>query len=768
MPWCIQEVGIAGQLWELAGKDIFPAWLADVKIFFLYFLFSRSVCAFFARCRKMSLNLASGALAEAVSGSATRFPEIDCYDNGSMSLPGPLVSLRLRLIGQMAGSDSRGDVSLPRTRKTRALLAILVMASPRPVLRAQVTELLWSTREREQGRASLRQCVHELQEFLWRLGLAELQTGRQHLQVEPGQIWVDVLALGAATPAQPEALGLLQGGLLEDLVGLDPAFDLWLADQERQMRDGAAALAARLLEQELEPGAVIIAGRRLVGIAPTHEAGWRRLIQAYLDSGERPAAQEAFDQCARALQEGARLAPSEETRALLGAGRPPQPFTVARDESGRGDNDRRWMEAPRRSGAWVGVAVFRATDPQDEAMISVGLAEEITQALARFRWINLIAPGSIAALAHEPMGQTERWRRLGLDFLLDGTVQRSQDASSQGRIRVTVRLLDMRGGQSGEMVWSQRFERDAADLLSLQDDIAAEVAAQVDPQLILHESRRFAGLATAQEAKPQEAISQGPHDSSAYALMLRAIPAIYRLVRPGYLEAGQLLARAARLAPDMAAVFSWWACWHAFLVGQGWADAPQAAMNRAGELAERAVSLDPGCARALSIAAYVRSFVLHKDIAETIALHERALALNPNLPFAWAVSALSLTYAGQHVTAVAHALQARRLSPFDPHGFFFDNTLMVPSLMLGDFETVVAAGRRALGLNPSMSSTCKGLLAALGHLGRDAEAFEVRTQLLALEPGFSLAEATTRSALRRPEDLFVYVEGLRKAGLPEV
>jgi DNA-binding SARP family transcriptional activator len=662
----------------------------------------------------------------------------------------PAAALRLRLIGQMSASNAQGDVALPRTRKTRGLLAILALAAPQPVLRSHITGLLWSTREREQGRASLRQCVHEMQEFLGHLGMDEVQAGRQHLRMSEGQIWVDLLALGAATAVRPEALGLLQAGLLEDLVGLDPAFDHWLAEQDRRMRDGAAAVAACLLAQEHEPGAVIAAGRLLVGISPTHEAGWRRLIQAYLDSGERSAALEAFDQCGRALREGAGLEPSEDTRSLLA------PARVAAMPAANSGGEA--APAARRSGAWVGVAVFRATDPLDEAMISVGLAEEITQALARFRWINLIAPGSIAALAHEPLGQTERWRRLGLDFLLDGTVQRSNDKQDRARIRVTVRLMDMRGGYSGEMVWSQRFERDAADLFSLQDDIAAETAAQVDPQLILHESRRIAGLARL----------PGAQDSSAYELMLRAIPAIYRLVRPGYLEAGALLARAAALAPEMASVFSWWACWHAFLVGQGWAEAPQEAMRRAGELAERAVSLDPGCARALSIAAYVQSFVLHKDIGETIALHERSLALNPNLPFAWAVSALSLTYAGDHATAVAHALQARRLSPFDPHGFFFDNTLMVPSLMLGDYETVVVAGRRALALNPSMSSTCKGLLAALGHLGLRAEADDIKARLLALEPGFSLRIATGRSALRRPEDLRVYVEGLRKAGLAEV
>jgi len=158
---------------------------------------------------------------------------------------------------------------------------------------------------------------------------------------------------------------------------------------------------------------------------------------------------------------------------------------------------------------------------------------------------------------------------------------------------------------------------------------------------------------------------------------------------------------------------------------------------------------------------------LHQDIAETIGLHDRALALNPNLPFAWAVSALALSYAGDHDAAVQRAQQARRLSPFDPHSFFFDNALMVPRLMLREFEAVVTLGRRALALNPSMSGTCKGLVSALGHLGRIDEAHEVRTRLLRIEPGFCLKDAALRSPLRLDRDRATYLDGLRFAGLPE-
>ena len=80
--------------------------------------------------------------------------------------PDRAATLRLRLFGHMTVDDAKGRSYLPRTRKTRALLAILAMASPRPVLRQQLASLLWSRREQEQARGSLRQSVHELQDIL--------------------------------------------------------------------------------------------------------------------------------------------------------------------------------------------------------------------------------------------------------------------------------------------------------------------------------------------------------------------------------------------------------------------------------------------------------------------------------------------------------------------------------------------------------------------------------------------------------------------------
>ena len=308
------------------------------------------------------------------------------------------------------------------------------------------------------------------------------------------------------------------------------------------------------------------------------------------------------------------------------------------------------------------------------------------------------------------------------------------------------------GEVGGEVVWARRFDRTDADLFSLQDEIAAATVAQIDPELLLREAHRASACQ--------------PLDPTAYDLMLRAIPALYRMEEDGFRAAGALLEAAIARDPGYAPACAWLAYWHVFLVGQGWAGDIAVSMRCAGELAERAVALDPADARALTIAGHVRSY-LDRQLSESIEMHERALALNPNLPLAWVFSGLARAYAGQHDEAIRRIGEARRLSPFDPYGFFFDTALMVPTLMGGHFASVLELARRAVQLNPTLSSTVKGYLCALGHLGPSPEMLSVRGRLLQMEPGFCIRRALARSPLQRDADRALYAEGLRRAGIPE-
>jgi len=668
---------------------------------------------------------------------------------------------------------------LPTGRKTRALLAILALSSPRPVLRSKLAELLWSRRPEEQARASLRQEIHRLLEALNPVGAQIMSVQRDHLTLRPGTVWVDVEEVLRASTSKPQALTLLDGELLEDLDGVDPSFDQWLAGERERLRDRARTLAETLLREKDDPEMVIPAAQQLLAIDRTHEGSWRALMRAYATRGERGMAIQAYERCRSVLADMLDAQPSDETQRLLAEIRassppaapvtrgqgtlPPPPPPASRLEPRQPVREPRTdflreprpevrersggeQRAPTRGGARVGVLPLQMIGTTEtEAHLSTGLADEITSALARFRWMFLVSSSSLARYATQTRDEMQIRRAFDIHFLLDGTIQRVGE-----RLRINLRLLDLRAGN--QVVWSQRFDRAANDLLTLQDDIAAEVVAQIDPEILLIESQRVT--------------SRPSQDSTSYDLVLRAMPLISRLDKPLFLEAGELLRRAVDTEPDYAAGHAWYAYWTMFLVGQGWAASPGDAMAEAGRLAERAITLDPQDAKALAIAGHVRAF-LHHRLREAIALHERALMLNPNLAMAWNLSGVAFAYLGDLPEAERRIARYKQLSPFDPQAYFYDTARIIIALLKHAHEQAVEIGREVSQMNPAFSAACKPYLAALGHLGEKQEAEAVRARLLEIEPEFSISRFSHGSPFERAADREHYIAGLRLAGIKE-
>lgn len=640
----------------------------------------------------------------------------------------PAIRLRLTLLGRMDVRAVTGEPLLPRSRKTRAILGVLAMEAPAPISRQRLSELLWSRRGEDQARGSLRQALHELQDVIGEWGRGLIVATRETVALNAEGVWIDAREIPGMARDRLEALNLLQADLLADLDGLDAAFDAWLAEQRRRLREIALDAATARLAAAANAEQRAQEARRVLAIDAAQEPVWRILIRAEAERGDRGTAFAAWEECRRVFAERFRSAPSPETSALAESLRG-EVSVVAPPPSRRGSI----------RGARLGVVPLRVIGGDSDGEVSLGLAGEITAALARFRWLTLVDSSSIAA-AERQAGGTED---LGLDFSLSGTVQRGGD-----RVRVTLRLTDHRPPES--VVWAERFDRDAGDILALQDEIAAEVVARVDPEILLIEANRAV-------ARPQV-------HANAYDLLLRAIPAIYRLDRQSYDLAGTMLDEATRLEPDYAPAFAWHAYWHLFLVGQGWAQNDADVLAKSEELASRAVALDPSDAQALTILGHVRAF-LHHRVAEAVTLYERALALNPNLPMAWVFSALALSYRGEHVEALKRWERYKRLAPLHPHAFFFDAARLVPLLLLHRHADVDADARRVTQLHAGFTFPYKAWLSALGHLGRREQAAEVRTRLFAIEPGFNLAKARERAPMQVPADLDHYLGGLRRAGI---
>ncbi len=679
--------------------------------------------------------------------------------------------VRLRLIGQMEAWTFTSESVMPTGRKTRALLAVLALSSPRPVLRSKLAELLWSRRPDEQARASLRQEIHRLSEAMAPVGGQLLIVNRDHLMLRPGTAWIDVEEVLRATPDRPGALSLLDGDLLEDLDGVDPAFDAWLAGERERLLDRARVLAEQLLHEQTDSDAVIAAAQQVLAIDRAHEGAWRALMRAYAARGERGMAIQAYERCRGVLADQLDANPSEETQRVAAEIRAAAPVSRSVPQAPvlvptrpdvrlmlrappRQEAHHEARAEPRaearahvpRGGARVGVLPLQLIGTSAaESHLSTGLADEITSALARFRWMFLVSSSSLARFALQTRDETAIRRAFNIDFLLDGSVQRVPD-----RLRVALRLLDLRAGN--QVVWSRRFDCETSDLLSLQDEVAAEVVAQIDPEILLIEAQRLT-------ARP-------PADVTAYELMLRALPLLARLDREQFMHAGDLLRQAIALEPDYAAAHAWYAFWHIFLFGQAWTSDPTAVMAEAGRLANRAITLDPQDARGLTIAGHVRAF-LHRRLREAVSLHERALTVNPNLVMAWALSAAAFAYLGDFDEAEKRMRRYKKLSPLDPHAFFYDGVFILVALLRHDHEEAARIGRAVSEMNPAFSTACKPYLAALGHLGWAEETAQVRQRLLSIEPDFSIARFLAANPCERAEDRLHYAAGLRLAGVPE-
>jgi TolB-like protein len=566
--------------------------------------------------------------------------------------------LQVRLIGAMDARTGDGLSVLPRTRKARALLAILVLLAPQKVARATVAGLLWSRRGREQARGSLRQALLDLHGSLLSGGIDRLGATREYLVLPAEHLATDLPAIGDPAAAR----------LLEDLRGLDPAFDLWIADR-------IAALSAR-------PSA--LTAFRPVGSAPAGQAA----------DGDAPA-----DGTIRAWPAG-------------------------------GDGRLR-----------LGVMPLRAADGDSVSWLGRGMAGEITSALSRFGW--MVLP-SILDLSGSTGPRREDAQMLGLDFLLDGTLQ-----IAGPRLRLHLGLHDMR---SGELAWAHSFDRPALDLLDAQGEIAAETVGRLDAALLLREGRRLG--------------RQNPAAMTPDECVLAALPAICSLEPSAFALSGTCLQTAVSRAPDHAAAHAWLALWHALRIAQGWVGNVPEAAGEAARLCGRAIMLDPADARVLTIAGHVRAAVERRP-EEGIALHQRALALNGKLGWAWMFAGLAHAYLGRHAEAISMMTQAKRLSPSDPYGLLFDTALTLPHLLSGDHARAIALGRQALALNPALSATGLALLAALGHAGSAEEQASARRALLEIEPTITVTQAMRRLPLQAPADRSHFAAGLRRAGLPD-
>lgn len=146
---------------------------------------------------------------------------------------------------------------------------------------------------------------------------------------------------------------------------------------------------------------------------------------------------------------------------------------------------------------------------------------------------------------------------------------------------------------------------------------------------------------------------------------------------------------------------------------------------------------------------------------------ERALELNPNSALAWNFNGWVQGFSNCPALAIEALQRAMRLSPLDPQRWMFEGGLALARLNAGRYEEAVEWADRALQENTRAMAVLRFKAAACGQLGRTEEGRECVRRLRELVPGSTVASAKESHGFVSPEVLAIYIEGLRKAGLPE-
>jgi adenylate cyclase len=378
-------------------------------------------------------------------------------------------------------------------------------------------------------------------------------------------------------------------------------------------------------------------------------------------------------------------------------------------------------------------------DPEQEYFAD-GMVEEITTALSRFKALFVIARNSSFTYKGRAVDIKQVGRELGVRYVLEGSVRKVA-----GKVRISGQLID---AAVGSHLWADRFDGDLSDIFALQDQMTERVVSAIAPRLL--------------QAEIELAARRRPDNLSAYDLYLRAAQRLYSSTREGSVEAIQLLHHALEIDPRYGAAASLAASCHLHNISHGWAVDPKSAIEEATRLSRLALNVDGNDPEALAIAGRVTAF--SGDIDAAIDLVDRAVALNPNSANAWLRRGLTYRHVGRPDEALRSFERAIRLSPVDPWIFLMFTGMGIAFIDLRRFDEAVAFARKALRINQASSMVYRCLAVALAHLGRQAETKEAVTHMLELEPNFRITEWVDRTSSSK---LQVFIDGLRKAGLPE-
>lgn len=384
----------------------------------------------------------------------------------------------------------------------------------------------------------------------------------------------------------------------------------------------------------------------------------------------------------------------------------------------------------------IAVLPFANLDRSDQDdFFADGITEDLITNLSRFHALAVISRSSTFVYKKRDVPLTQVGEELGVQYVVTGSIRKSPR-----HLRLTVELFNCK---TGAPLWRERYQREIDDIFDLQDEITDLISSAV--------------AVKTQSADKSVAHIQVPALIETYSLVLQGQQKIFKYNREQNWQARRLYESALENESDYSRAMAALSRTHNLDWRYSWTEEPEFALEKAYELAQESVLVDPGDARGYGELGFVNLY--RKDHDGSLSAFETALQLNPNDTDIMSNMGDALAHCGRSEEAIGLLNRALLLNPFYPDQYLW---------YLGGAYFNLKQYDKAIKTLKRMNSPTEGrrlLAASYAYIGRPEEARLQASKVMEAYPNFSLSHWENVQPDVNPEDTQHFVEGLRLAGL---
>jgi len=530
----------------------------------------------------------------------------------------------LKVLGGLDLRDTDGQPIELKARKSRQLLAYLAIPSGQVRSREQLASLLWSDRQDEQARGSLRTALSGIRRAV---GDDALVVEHDTVRLREGYLDTDYYQLKNLIDNNGSISKLgdfYTGEFLADQEHDGDLYMEWLRGLRIECADMALSVLERNSERLAESGdnkSAIGLMRESLSLEPLKEQTHRAIMKLYAASGERAMALAQFRTCKEVLLHELDAVPDPETQALADkiALKDSRALKVFRDQSvialetvsniTTPDKfaDTRLLTVDDEVPSIAVLPFVNMSGDAEQNYFADGMTEDIITDLSDVDGLSVAAKGSSQMYRGAPVSPAQISQEIGARYILEGSVRKAGES-----VRISAQLTD---AHSNLQTWAQRYDRRLENIFELQSEISKAIVAALELNLTT-----VAGVSERRTTASVEA----------YQCYLRGQRNLHDVSKSSIILSHELFGQAIELDPEYALAYAGLAQSAIYMVLHY--DVDRAMIDEALENCNFALRLQPELAEAYSARGNVRIFL--KEFENARLDIEKAISIAPNLAVA--------------------------------------------------------------------------------------------------------------------------------------